>query len=330
MFSLDPSGWRQYRWEQTTVLALFYAESQWEHELLCVARQNNVRVVTAASFPVSELLNRSAVELWLEETVDKVRRNNLDGVNLDTEDPIPRESPLRSAYTGLVAELSQRLKTLNPFHQVSVDIPWSPACIDGRCYDFEGLAQAADFLLVMAYDIRSQVFEPRCTAGANSPISKVRAGIEGFLALRISRSKLVLGLPWYGYGYPCLNQHEDPYQPCLIRSVPFRGVNCSDAAGREYDLPIILHWLEHSITGNLYDTDAESPFFSFRDEEGLLHQAWYDDARAISKKTAIAVEYGLAGIGIWNVDAVYGKYSTPHIVDQMWNALKEPFLFEEQ
>jgi len=62
----------------------------------------------------------------------------------------------------------------------------------------------------------------------------------------------------------------------------------------------------------------------------LLHQAWYDDARAISKKTAIAVEYGLAGIGIWNVDAVYGKYSTPHIVDQMWNALKEPFLFEEQ
>ena len=41
--------------------------------------------------------------------------------------------------------------------QVSVDIPWSPYGIDGRNYDWAGLAEAADLLFVMAYDMQSQV-----------------------------------------------------------------------------------------------------------------------------------------------------------------------------
>ncbi len=41
--------------------------------------------------------------------------------------------------------------------QVSVDVPWSPYGIDGRSYDWQGLAQAADLLFVMAYDMQSQV-----------------------------------------------------------------------------------------------------------------------------------------------------------------------------
>lgn len=38
-----------------------------------------------------------------------------------------------------------------------MDIPWSPFGIDGRWYDWEGLASAADLLFVMAYDMQSQV-----------------------------------------------------------------------------------------------------------------------------------------------------------------------------
>lgn len=40
--------------------------------------------------------------------------------------------------------------------QVSVDVPWSPHGIDGRNYDWPGLAAAADLLFVMAYDMQSQ------------------------------------------------------------------------------------------------------------------------------------------------------------------------------
>lgn len=41
--------------------------------------------------------------------------------------------------------------------QVTVDVPWSPYDIDGRSYDFKGLADAADLLFVMMYDTQSQV-----------------------------------------------------------------------------------------------------------------------------------------------------------------------------
>lgn len=41
--------------------------------------------------------------------------------------------------------------------QVSVDVAWSPVGIDYRFYDYKGLADASDFLFVMAYDMQSQV-----------------------------------------------------------------------------------------------------------------------------------------------------------------------------
>ena len=32
----------------------------------------------------------------------------------------------------------------------------------------------------------------------------ISTGIQGFLDLGIEPDKLVLGVPWYGYDYPCL------------------------------------------------------------------------------------------------------------------------------
>ena len=54
---------------------------------------------------------------------------------------------------------------LAPVLQLSVDVPWSPDCIDGRCYDFVGLQRHADMFFVMGYDLRSQVHGNDCVAG---------------------------------------------------------------------------------------------------------------------------------------------------------------------
>lgn len=42
---------------------------------------------------------------------------------------------------------------------MSVDLPWSPYDIDGRNYDWAGLAASADILFIMSYDMQSQVRE---------------------------------------------------------------------------------------------------------------------------------------------------------------------------
>lgn len=41
--------------------------------------------------------------------------------------------------------------------QISVDFAWSPHGIDGRNFDWPGLASAADIVFLMMYDMQSQV-----------------------------------------------------------------------------------------------------------------------------------------------------------------------------
>ena len=73
------------------------------------------------------------------------------------EDPLPPGDPLAGEYAALVAEVAAAFHAAIPGSQVSVDVPWSPYGIDGRYYDWSGLAGAADLLFVMMYDTQSQV-----------------------------------------------------------------------------------------------------------------------------------------------------------------------------
>lgn len=66
--------------------------------------------------------------------------------------------------------------------QVSVDVAWSPFNIDLRYYDYGGLAEAADFLFVMAYDEQSQILGD-CIAGANSGFPRAMQGMIYLLSV---------------------------------------------------------------------------------------------------------------------------------------------------
>ena len=60
--------------------------------------------------------------------------------------------------------------------QVTVDVAWSPDCIDQRCYDYVALSANVDFLFVMSYDEQSQIYGPICKAGANSGFIQTYSG----------------------------------------------------------------------------------------------------------------------------------------------------------
>jgi len=111
-----------------------------------------------------------------------------------------------------------------------MDVAWSSPCVDGRCYDALALSKVTDFLVVMSYDERSQIHGP-CVASANSALQNTANGLDSYLKLGIDPGLLVMGMPWYGYNYPCLGLSDDDV--CTIKAIPFRGVNCSDAAGED-------------------------------------------------------------------------------------------------
>lgn len=142
------------------------------------------------------------------------------------------------------------------------------------------------------------------------------------MKLGINAKKLVLGLPWYGYNYPCIGYEKNV---CTIKKVPFRGVDCSDAAGRQYCFSSIMsNYLPQAIGGRQFDKESLSPFFNYKDSDGMMHQVWYDDADSLVKKYTHGIKVlGLRGLGFWNIDCL-NYTNTPEAkkeTKQMWDAV---------
>ncbi|KAI3428045.1 hypothetical protein D9Q98_006431 [Chlorella vulgaris] len=250
----NDTSYDRYDWDQLTTVA-------WNEDpaLMCAAHAAGARVVIdgRSANPVAVYGNRTARAAWVAEQVQHAVEAHLDGINFDLEAPILPGDPLALEYSALVAEAAAAFHAAIPGSQVSVDVPWSPYGVDDRHYDWAGLAEATDLLFVMAYDTQSQIWG-RCVASANSPLALVQRGLQQWLQLGAPRSKLVLGLPWYGYKYPCVNSgFAGQHDLCELSPVPFFGAPCSDAAGQQVCFSDIAAMT--SAAGG----DSQGPSFKF-------------------------------------------------------------------
>ncbi|KAL4159751.1 hypothetical protein PRNP1_000324 [Phytophthora ramorum] len=319
--------WKHYDWDQLTTVA-------WneDKELLCHAHSKGVKVVVKHNFDdVDQLCNVTARQEWIKETYSKIVENYADGVNIDTEKPMYGRTS--QCLGALVRELRQELEqhALTKNAQITFDVPWAPRGVDGRYYPWRELADATDFLFVMSYDMRSQVYDT-CVAGANAPLALVRQGLEEFLlGVGVAPDKLVLGVPWYGYQYPCL-EGEQPIDGaaswCQIRPVAFFGAPCSDAAGGQIDYGDIRRLVKSHGLIEQWDPLTETPFVWYSSpNKGSSRrvQLWFDNPRSLKGKYRLARELGLRGVGMWNADTLdYAANNSDTRL--MWSALGEAFV----
>eukprot|EP00045_Choanoeca_perplexa_P003911 m.34335 g.34335 ORF g.34335 m.34335 type:complete len:367 (+) comp12290_c0_seq1:55-1155(+) len=321
-FSVDVDGWLTYDWNVLTTVAWNTNKS-----MLCKAHSHGARVVIQAKDINSTLFADSGMQqVWAQQQLVAAKENFLDGINFDYEAPIALNSSERAQYAELVKVTAKVFHEDNPYSQVSVDVAWGPFDVDGRNYDYAAIAEAADILFVMSYDTRSQIYGP-CLASANTPLARAELGINQFLSLGISPDKLVLGLPWYGYTYPCINMSlTDRY--CPIKAVPFQGAPCSDAAGSELSWSNIQRILRNTSlvkTPVARDNLLVSPWFNMQDEDGTIRQVWFDDVQSLTPKFALATSYNLRGVGVWNFDCLHdanAPASQQKEMDAMWQAMK--------
>jgi len=115
---------------------------------------------------------------------------------------------------------------------------------------------------------------------AVAPLNRVREVAE-YALTRIPANKLFLGIPTYGYDWTLPYMSGGAGAPSLS---PVEAVNLARTYGAEI----------------MYDEVAQSPWFRYRDNEGRVHEVWFEDARSISQKLALAEELGFFGIGYWN------------------------------
>ncbi|GAB1598697.1 di-N-acetylchitobiase-like [Argonauta hians] len=322
VFSVNPSekSWLKYDWEKVTSIVTF---GYMNTKLMCHAHKHNVKVIHLANYPFEQLLNATYRKQWIKEKISLVQAHHYDGINFDFEHPLLlTRDDLRHALTKLVNQTSLMFKRINTNYQVTFDVSWNPHCVDRRCYDAYALSTVTDFLFIMSYDQRSQIFGP-CVAGPNSNYFLTKSGIDEYLKMRIPSRKLVLGVPWYGYNYHCEMLSNNI---CSIKSVPFRGMNCSDAAGKQFrysDIETVF--LKKSKTGKQWDSLSESPYFTYftQESKNSSYQVWYDDPKSLSLKYKLARYLNLHGVGMWNADCVdYDDSATSKRLRKlMWGAL---------
>lgn len=288
-------------------------------ELLCAAHAEGVRLVARDNiFRPTPITGDGAVRsAWVAGTVRAIVAAHLDGITFDWEAPVARGSAAATHYLLLVAETTKALKRLSPSFQVTVCAAWAPDDVDGRAYDYAALSRASDALYVMAYDMQSQITGP-CIAAANAPYFGAARGLGRYLDLGIPASKLILGVPWYGYRYECLLGTGPGARFCPIRSVPFRGVNCSDAAGSQLGHDVISRRLrgDKAATPRRWDTNQLAPFFNTV-EAGRVVQYHYDDPQSLALKYRLARTLGLRGVGPYQF-----AFSND---TAMWEALEQFF-----
>ncbi len=125
---------------------------------------------------------------------------------------------------------------------------------------------------------------------AVAPLNKVREVVEYALTV-IPAEKIHLGIPNYGYDWTL------PYVRGESKAVTLGNVEATQLA----------------ITNGVpiqYDEVALSPFFRYNtatnagfpeSEPYTEHEVWFEDARSINEKLALAEEYNLRGFSCWQI-----------------------------
>ena len=115
---------------------------------------------------------------------------------------------------------------------------------------------------------------------AVAPLNQVRRVVEYALS-RIPTEKILMGIPNYGYDWPL------PYE---------KGITKATVIGNVEAVRIAI--ANHAAIA--YDETAQTPHFTYV-LNGRQHEVWFEDVRSIEAKLNLAKEYGLRGVGYWNL-----------------------------
>ena len=221
--------------------------------------------------------NRAARTRAAERLTALVVAGNYPGLHFDIEHiPHDAEAALQSFVFDLAARLHARNKLFTialPAKSAAAD--WYPE------FNYANLGSVADVVVIMAYDHGYAGGEPAPVA----PLPWVKSVVQ-YTVERIPPSKVLLGVPWYGYDW-----------------------NITTDALASY-----VSWPAASAWGKgRYDAERHAMTLTYH-QGSEYHMVWYENARSISAKNQIAVAYGLRGWAAWRLgyeDPALWKALTP-------------------
>jgi spore germination protein YaaH/flagellar hook assembly protein FlgD len=237
-----------------------------------------------------------------------VRDRGADGVNLDFE---PLVSGMDGQFVALISQIRDRLDAIHRGYQITFDTT-------GHIGNYpieRATTSGADAIFIMGYDYRGSTSSP---VGSVAPLSRsgydIRDTVAAYAA-RVPRSKLILGVPYYGRAWSTDSN--------LVHARNISGSKYGASATVTY-LNAVPYFTDH---GKQYESTEQVAWTVYRRQNctttyGCVNpyrQLYVDDARTLGKKYDLVNAYGLRGAGIW---ALGYDGTRP----ELWNALEAKFI----
>lgn len=227
------------------------------------------------------LANRKALA---KQVADAVMEYGFDGVNVDIENVTEAD---REAYTDFVRLVREELPSRK---EVSVAVAANPKGINTGwqgSYDYEALARYSDYLMIMAYDEKSE----GDVQGPVASISFVEDAIKYALQY-VPAGKIVLGIPFYGrywkagQKYGGYGLHLNKVQEMLDR---YNGRVDFDeyAASPKATITISPGYGNYRVSGRTFTPGT--------------YVIWFENQQSIQHKLRLVQKYGLKGAGSWSL-----------------------------
>lgn len=223
-----------------------------------------------------------AVEAAAEELMEIVRLHDLDGLNLSLE---LHGNTYRDTYSLLIRSISAKLHAANKILMVSAGGYMRKSDEQNTLYDYEVLAEAADLVAIITYDVNSAFSFP--STGRYGEMSN-RTYLERCLryaSLEIGAEKLLIGLSSYGI---CYN---------LTRKT---------AENITYE-EILRLQQTYNTQPRTSGPVADDYYFTYRADQ-CDYAVYYESEQGIRNRIAYATRYGLGGTAMFHLRSENQKF----------------------
>ena len=192
-----------------------------------------------------------------------VQQNKFAGISIDFENvPPTSQKDLRQFMIELYAT----------FHPLGLEISQSVP-LDDASFDYKGLSEVADYLMLMAYDEHENETDPGAIASQNWYTQALQKRFA-----ELPSNKYVIAIGSYGYDW---QQGKKPAEEITFQ----------DAAR-------LAQQAEEKIT---LDPASLNPTFNYEDDDGHSHSVWFLNAITTFNQMVAGNRFNPRGYALWRL-----------------------------
>ena len=227
-----------------------------------------------------------------------------DGVDIDWESPQLEDA---ANFQELIKEFRRQMNAVRPGLRVAVAVDQSPSMLPG--INFAAIAPLVDQFGIMNYDYAGPWSS---TTGLLAPLfpnaslheqdASIQSSIAAYKAAGIPARKLLMGLPFYGYGWTGVNNsNHGLFQvgEAVNEDRPYRAIRTIALSSQVFR-----------------DPRSQAPWaFDGRD-------FWtYEDAVSVRYKVSYGLRQGVGGVMIWELS---GDTADAELLNTAYHSLHHP------